>query len=138
MVNFIITSYTKKDFHAYEKKNQKRRKATIRIYDLALEGKPQRIPVPYWEYNQHMESTDQHSQLKASYSTSHLMRRVWWPLLFNMIDAADVNVYVIYKAISERPLTYRKCQLVISKKLREKDYRKLLAIHVTNGLGGLR
>jgi hypothetical protein len=85
-----------------------------------------------------MGSTDQHSQLKASYSTSHPIRRVWWPLFFNMIDAASVNVYVIHKAISERPLTHRKCQLAINREMREKGYRELLTIHITGGLKSLR
>jgi hypothetical protein len=66
------------------------------------------------------------------------MRRVWWPLFFNIIDAAGINVYVIYKAILGRPLTYRKCQLVINKELREEGYRELLTIYITGGLGGLR
>jgi hypothetical protein len=57
----MTISHTKKDFHAYKEKDRKRRKATIRMYDLALEDKLLRILVPYWEYNQHMESTDQHS-----------------------------------------------------------------------------
>ena len=60
------------------------------------------------------------------------------PLFFDMIDAAGVNVYVIYRAMSGRPLTYRKCQLAISKELREEGYRKLLAIHVTGNLRDLR
>jgi hypothetical protein len=50
-MNFIITSYIKKDFHAYEEKNRKRRKVIIRMYDLALKSKLLRVPVSYWEYN---------------------------------------------------------------------------------------
>ena len=66
------------------------------------------------------------------------MRRVWWPLFFDMIDAAGINVYVIYRVMLGKHLTYRKCQLAINKELREKSYRELLAIHVTGNLGGLR
>ena len=75
-MNFMTTAHSEADFHRYEEKNRKRRKPTIRIHDPTLEGLPLRIPLPYWEYNQHMGTTDQHSQLKASYTTYHRgMRR---------------------------------------------------------------
>jgi hypothetical protein len=50
-MNFMTTSHTEKNFHAYKEKDRKRKKATIRMYDPALEGKSLRVPVPYWEYN---------------------------------------------------------------------------------------
>jgi hypothetical protein len=50
-MNFMTILHTEEDFHAYEEKDRKRRKATIRMYDPALEGKLLRVPVFYWEYN---------------------------------------------------------------------------------------
>jgi hypothetical protein len=43
----MTISYTEEDFHAYEEKDRKRRKAIIRMYDPALEGKLLKVPVPY-------------------------------------------------------------------------------------------
>jgi hypothetical protein len=47
VVNFMTISYTEEDFHAYEEKDRKRRKAIIRMYDPALKGKLLKVPVPY-------------------------------------------------------------------------------------------
>jgi hypothetical protein len=55
-----------------------------------------------------------------------------------MIDAAGINVYVIYRAMSEKLFIYRKCQLTISKELCEKGYKELFAIYVTGSLENFR
>lgn len=61
IMNFMTTAHSEADFHRYEEKDRKRRKAAIHMHDPALEGLPLRIPVPYWEYNHHMGTTDQHA-----------------------------------------------------------------------------
>jgi hypothetical protein len=61
----MTIAHTEADFHRYEEKDRKRRKLSIRMYDLALEGAPLRIPIPYWEYNHHMSTLDQHAQLEG-------------------------------------------------------------------------
>jgi hypothetical protein len=76
IVNFMTTAHSEADFYRYEEKDRKRRKPIIRMHDPALEGLSLRIPLPYWEYNQHMGTTDQHSQLKASNTTRYPMRRI--------------------------------------------------------------
>jgi hypothetical protein len=75
-----------------------------------------------------MGTTDQHSQLKASYTTYHSMRRNWWPLFFDLADSASMNGYVVYKDAG-RPLDHRKFLLAISKELREKGFRELYFAH---------
>ena len=137
VVNFMTAAHTEEDFHTYEEKDRKRRKKGIRMWDPALEDKPLRIPRPFWEYNHNMGTTDQHSQLKASYTTSHPMRRVWWPLFFDLLDAAGVNGYVVHRAMIERPLDHRRFLLAVSKELREEGFRELHYLHFT-GLGGLQ
>jgi hypothetical protein len=135
-VNFMTTAHSEADFYRYEEKDRKRRKPAIRMYDPALEGLPLRIPLPYWEYNQHMGTTDQHSQLKASNTTRHPMRRIWWPLFFDIIDSASVNAYVVYREAG-RFLDYRKFLLALSKELREEGFRELYFVHSVGLSGGL-
>ena len=139
VVNFMTTLHNEEDFHAYEEKDRKRRKATIRIYDPTLErDQPLRIPIPYWQYNHYMGSTDQHSQLKASYTTSHPMRRVWWPLFFDLLDSAVGNAYVVHRAMIERLISYRETLLTINIKLREKGYREFFITRISRVSRGLQ
>jgi hypothetical protein len=46
-MNFMTTAHSEANFYRYKKKDRKRRKPTIRMHDLALEGLFLRIPLPY-------------------------------------------------------------------------------------------
>jgi hypothetical protein len=65
------------------------------------------------------------------------MRRVWWPLFFNLLNAAGANGYVVHRAIIKRPLDHRKFLLAVSKELREEGFKKSHYLHFT-GLEGLQ
>jgi hypothetical protein len=84
-----------------------------------------------------MGTTDQYSQLKASNITRHPMRRIWWPLFFDIIDSASVNAYVVYREAG-RFLDYRKFLLALNKELREEGSRELHFVHSAGLLEGLQ
>jgi hypothetical protein len=65
------------------------------------------------------------------------MRRIWWPLFFDIIDSANVNAYVVYREAG-RLLDHRKFLLALSKELREKGFKELHFVHSAGLSEGLQ
>ena len=134
VVNFMSTVHSHEDFRTggYWKPRCKRKE--IKVFNAkdvqSIDGEDSlRIPCPYHEYNQRMGFTDQHAQLTASYTVQHTLFRSWWPLYFQIINAALSNAWVVSRKLGGK-LNHREFQLKISEQLREEGTQQLRILHL--------